>query len=150
MTNNIDIKGRVAVEPELKFGKSGTAYLNLVVPDQKRVLNRDTNAWEDKSDTTWFRATVFGETAELLSEQVHKGTTVRLKGMLVTRSFTGGNGEQKQSLEVDYPEVSIVPTAPKADRPAQGGFGGQQQADPWSTQGQQSQQGGRQFDSAPF
>lgn len=116
MTNQITITGTVAKDPELKFGKSGTAYLKLTVPDQKRAKNPTTNEWENKSDTTWFGVTVFGDDAELLSEQVSKGSKVVVTGRLITREYDGSDGQRRQSLEVDYATVAVVPTAARADR----------------------------------
>ena len=62
MSNNITIQGRLAGDPELRFGKSGVAFCNVSIPDQKRRKN-DRGEWEDASATTWFRATVFGDQA---------------------------------------------------------------------------------------
>lgn len=147
MTNQITITGRLAMAPELKFAKTGTAMCNVVVPDQKRVKNRDTGEWEDASATTWFRATVFKEAAEQLAEVAHKGDTVIVTGRLITREYTNQSGETKQSLEIDYATVAVVPTAPKADR---GNFGSQQQADPWSTSSTPTGGAGNSYDEPPF
>jgi single-strand DNA-binding protein len=125
MSNNITITGRLAVDPELKYAASGTAMTTVVVPDQKRAKN-DRGEWEDKSATTWFRATVFKEAAEALAEHARKGDTVTVSGRLITREWTNKDGEVKSSLEVDFATVAVVPTPRKADR-------GTPAADPWAT-----------------
>jgi len=130
MTNQITITGRLAQDPSLKFAANGTAMTTVVVPDQKRAKN-DRGEWEDKSATTWFRATVFKEAAEALAETARKGDTVTVTGRLITREWTNKDGEVKSSLEVDFATVAVVPSAPKAQRtsaPAQG--------DPWASQSQ--------------
>jgi len=129
MSNNITITGRLAADPELRFAASGTAMTTVVVPDQKRAKNEQTGQWEDKSATTWFRATVFKEAAEALAESAKKGDTVTVTGRLITREWTNKDGEVKSSLEVDFATVAVVPSAPRAERssaPAQG--------DPWAAQ----------------
>jgi len=128
MSNNITITGRLAADPELRFAASGTAMCNISVPDQKRVKNKDTGAWEDASATTWFRVTVFKDAAEALAEQARKGDQVVVSGRLITREWTNKDGEVKSSLEVDFATVAVVPGGPRAQRSQ-----GQAQGDPWST-----------------
>lgn len=157
MSNNITIQGRLAVDPEIKFSQSGKAMCNVVVPDQKRRKN-DAGQWEDASATTWFRATLFGEQAEVFAETAHKGDEVILTGRLITREWTNQQGEVKSSLEVDYATVAIVPRAPQADRVQHSNPQGYQQAndarqqsDPWAGQPQQQGGwGGQNNDPAPF
>ena len=135
MSNTITITGRLANDPELRFAASGVAMCNISVPDQKRVKNA-AGQWEDASATTWFRVTVFKEAAESLAEHARKGDMVVVTGRLITREWTNKDGEVKSSLEVDYATVAVVPSAPKAQRASggqQGGWGGQQQADPWAS-----------------
>jgi single-strand DNA-binding protein len=141
MSNTITITGRLSADPELRFAASGVAMCNISVPDQKRVKNKDTGAWEDASATTWFRVTVFKEAAESLAEHARKGDTVVITGRLITREWTNKDGEVKSSLDVDYATVAVVPSGPKAQR-ASGG----QQSDPWASQ----PQGGGWNEPAPF
>ena len=128
MSNTITITGRLAADPELRYAASGTAMCNISVPDQKRVKNKDTGAWEDASATTWFRVTVFREAAEALAESARKGDTVVVTGRLITREWTNQSGEVKSSLEVDFATVAVVPAAPRAQR-AQSAPA----SDPWAT-----------------
>lgn len=116
MSNNITITGRLAKDPELRFASTGTAMCTVVVPDQKRVKNAQTNEWEDKSATTWFRATVWRDAAEALAEHARKGDEVTITGRLITTEWTNKEGEVKSSLEVDFATVAIVPRQPQAQR----------------------------------
>ena len=116
MTNNITITGRLATDPELRFAQSGTAFCNVVVPDQKRKKN-DRGEWEDASATTWFRATVFREKAEALAETARKGDEVTVTGRLITREYEK-DGQTRQSLEIDYAQVAVVPGGGRVQRQA--------------------------------
>ncbi len=115
MSNNITITGRLAADPELRFTPNGVAVCNVSVPDQKRRKN-DAGQWEDASATTWFRVTVFKEAAEALAEAGHKGDQVVVTGRLITREWTDKNGDTRQSLEVDYATVALVPRAESSQR----------------------------------
>lgn len=107
MTNTITIQGRLAGDPELRFGQSGKAFCNISVPDQKRKKN-DAGQWEDASATTWFRVTVFDEAAEALAEH-SKGDEVIVTGRLITREYQKQDGTTGSSLEVDFAKVAVVP-----------------------------------------
>lgn len=146
MTNSISIVGRLAFPPELKFSKSGTVFCNVTIPDQKRVKDQS-GQWQDASDTTWFRATVFGEEAEYLAENAEKGSVVTVTGRLITRSYTTQGGEERTSLEVDYAKVGIVqgPSTRSAGQHAP-----PPQGDPWATQSAQQSGGGFGGGEIPF
>jgi len=132
MSNRITITGRLSADPELRFATTGKAMCNISVPDQKRRKNEHTGEWEDKSATTWFRVTVFGDAAEALAEHGRKGDQVVVTGELITREWTNKDGEVKSSLEVDFATVAVVPRAPQAQRQQQPAGG-----DPWAAQAQQ-------------
>lgn len=138
MTNTITITGRLAQDPELRFGQSGKAFCNISIPDQKRRKN-DQGQWEDASATTWFRVTVFDEAAEALAGH-SKGDEVIVTGRLITREYQKQDGTTGSSLEVDYAKVAVVPGGrPNTQRQQgqTGGWGGAQQpaSDPWGQQG---------------
>lgn len=142
MSNTISVTGRIAVQPELKFAASGVAYLALAIPDQKRRKN-DAGQWEDASATTWLRATVFGEVAELIGEKANKGDEVTVTGRLISREYEGKNGPGV-SLEIDNARVAWHGPSEQRQPAQPGGWGGppQQstQPDPW----------GQPSTSAPF
>lgn len=141
MSNNITITGRLAQDPELRFGQSGKAFCNISVPDQKRRKN-DQGQWEDASATTWFRVTVFDEAAEALAEH-SKGDEVIVTGRLITREYQKSDGTTGSSLEVDYAKVAVVPGGGRVQRQQQpqGDAWGQPAQSGWGQQAP-AQQGG--------
>lgn len=152
MSNRITFENvRLAFEPELRFTQQGKAVCEVKFADQISRKNEQTGQWENKSDALWVTASAWEGDGEALAEAVHKGDKVTVTGTLVAREYDRKDGTKGTSLEVRYATVAKVPTAPKADRPAQGGFGGQQQADPWSTASTTAANGGgNAYDSAPF
>lgn len=151
MTIQATITGRLSKDGELTYGRDGKPRLRLTIPDQKRRKNEQTGDWENASATTWITATVFGDQAEQLAEQAKKGTHAVITGRLITREYTTQNGEQRTSLEVDYPTVGLAP-APQTytghrqpdgqwtPDTGRGGWGGQTTDDPWAGQQSASQE----------
>lgn len=123
--------GRVTQEPELKFGKSGKAFLSLNTAENHRRKNQQSGEWED-SGTTWRRVTVFDAHAENIADQVRKGSLVLVVGRQETREYEKQDGSKGSSLEVLADEVGVlIPKwAPKNESPAHSQPA--PQADPWN------------------
>lgn len=150
MSNRITFENvRLAFEPELRFTQQGKAVCEVKFADQQRKKNQ-AGEWENASDALWVTASVWEGDGEALAEAVHKGDKVTVTGTLVAREYERKDGGKGTSLEVRYATVAKVPTAPKSDRPQQGGFGGKQQADPWSTASTQGNQQANGYTEAPF
>lgn len=131
--SSITVIGNIG-SAELKFTQSGKAALNLSLAENHRRKNPQTNEWED-TGTSWYRATLWEEQAELAADQLQKGTRVIVTGTPVTRTYTTQQGEERESREILV--NAIGPAIPKRKPQDQqgGGFGGgqaqQPAADPW-------------------
>lgn len=82
--NKVTLIGRIGADPELKYGKSGTAFCAL------RVAT--TEQWKDKNGqkqekTEWHKLSLFGKTAENAAAYLKKGREVYIEGKLQTRSY---------------------------------------------------------------
>lgn len=95
MLPRVMVDGRIAAEPELKFGQTGTAVcrLRMVASDRRR---REDGEWED-SDTLWLDVTCFGALAEHVVESVQKGDLVLAHGKLRTEEWADRETGQKRS-----------------------------------------------------
>lgn len=102
---------------EAKQAKSGMAIVSLSVAVSDRVKKGDT--YED--ETEWYRATVFGKTAEFVSKYFSKGDSILLVGRMKTRKYEDKSGATKYSTEL------VVDRASFAGR--KGGGGGAQVQD---------------------
>ena len=119
--------GNIGQEPEIKFGQSGTAYLNLSIAITPRRFNKQTSQWENKGDDAWLRATFFNDDAERLAEVVHKGAKVTISGTLVRNTFNRTDGTVGESWELDGARfLGIVPKTQNASQASQNGFSGPQ------------------------
>lgn len=96
MLPRVTIDGRVAAEPELRFGQSGTAVCRLRLVAADRRKNESSGEWED-GDTLWLDATCFGKLAENVVESVKKGDLVLVYGKLRTEEWQDRDSGQKRS-----------------------------------------------------
>ena len=81
------IVGHLGREPEMRYSPSGQAVTNFNL-----ATNRQHNGSNGQSskETTWFRVSTWGKTAENCSEYLHKGSLVLVEGRLVCDPETGG------------------------------------------------------------
>ena len=81
------IVGRLGREPEMRYSPSGQAVTNLNLAANRQYT--DSNGLTAK-ETTWFRVSTFGKTAENCNEFLHKGSLVLVEGRLTCDPETGG------------------------------------------------------------
>jgi single-strand DNA-binding protein len=64
---------------------------------------------ERQEETTWVDATVWGKTAESLSNIIKKGTHLTVTGRLKTNSWTTPEGVNRSKLSVNADTISLSP-----------------------------------------
>ena len=81
------IVGHLGREPEMRFSPSGQAVTNFNL-----AVNRQHNGSNGQGvkETTWFRISAWGKTAENCNDYLHKGSLVLVEGRLVSDPETGG------------------------------------------------------------
>ena len=91
--NLVILTGRLAREPELKHGSSGTAYCKFTL-----AVNRMKK--DDPADFVFCSA--FGKTAELIAEYVKKGNNLGVQGRLQQDTYEkDGEKISKTGVTVD-------------------------------------------------
>jgi single-strand DNA-binding protein len=140
----ITVVGNLVADPELRFTPSGAAVCNFTVVDSKRVLNKQTNEWED-SDPSFVNCQVWRAAAENVAESLQKGMLVMVTGNLKQRSYETREGEKRSVWECDVEHVgpslkwqtARVAKSNQQGQPRGGQRGGQAPADdPWASQSQ--------------
>jgi single-strand DNA-binding protein len=109
--NKIFIVGYLGKAPELRYTPQGTAVCNFSVATTER---RKDVAGEMRDNTTWFRVTAWGRTAEICAEYLHKGSQAFIEGRLSQREYTDRDGNQRYTLEVNASDVQFL--GPLGDR----------------------------------
>lgn len=120
----VTIVGNLGRDPESRYLQSGTLVVSFTIAAQGR-WRRD-----QEQTTTWFRVSAFGEQAERLANMVEKGYIKKgrmlyVEGQLEQTSFTGNDGQQRQSLEVNLSDWQFIGGGRDGQQGGnQGGFGG--------------------------
>lgn len=112
MLNKIELIGNLGRDPEIKYLPDGRAVTTMNVATN-RTYN-DSSGQQIK-ETTWFRVSVFGKTAEACAQYLHKGSQVFVEGRLTSDKATGGpriwkrkDGTPGASFEVTASSVRFL------------------------------------------
>lgn len=133
---NLTIIGNLTSDPELRFTPSGAAVANFTVVSTPRMLNKQTQEWED-GDPLFLRCNIWRQAAENVTESLTKGTRVIVQGRLKQRSFETKEGEKRTMMELEVDEIgpSLKWASATVNRPDRSG--GQRGAapadDPWGS-----------------
>lgn len=158
--NTITAEGFLPADAQVQYDQQGRARLNLRFSNQKSRKD-DTGQWVNESEPIWFGVTLWGADAEALGERAVKGARIKASGQLIARAYTK-DGEQRTAFEIEFPAVRLDPPRQQQggnggnggngfasnyqpqqqggwnQQTGRGGFGGDPNADPWATQGQQT------------
>jgi single-strand DNA-binding protein len=129
--NNVDLVGNTTAEPTLRYLPGGTAVASFGLACNRRVQNKQTNEWEDR--TSFFDVECFGTLAENVAESVGKGTRVVVVGRLEQRTWETTEGDKRSKVEVKADEVGpslrwATAAVTKNERNAGGNGGGGRKA----------------------
>lgn len=101
------ISGRLGVEPELRFTNSGTPVINLSIANNRSVKVGD----KRESIADWFKVTVFGRDAEIITQYAKKGSALAFNGRLQNEKYVDHDGNQRTSTILVASSFEFVPTA---------------------------------------
>ena len=95
--NRVILVGNLTRDPELRYLASGTAVtdVGLAVNDRRKNANGE---WIE--ETTFVDVTVWGRTAEVMSEYLGKGSPVLIEGRLKLDSWETQDGQKRSKLKV--------------------------------------------------
>jgi len=110
--NRVVLTGRLTADPELRYTQSGQALVRFAIAVNRRVLNPETNNWED--EVTYVPVVVWGKLAETCATYLQKGRLVAVDGRLRIRSFTTQEGEKRKVTEVVAQNVHFLGPRPEA------------------------------------
>lgn len=119
MSAPITLTGRLGADPVIHFSPNGTGVAGFsMVTNGRRMVE---GTWED-TDTTWWKVTCFGKTAEAVVEAARKGDLVTVIGKAKQTEWEKDGVKHKQ-IEVVADQIGLVLPIKPRDNAAAGGFG---------------------------
>lgn len=120
----VSIVGNLGKDPESRYLQSGTLVVSFTIAARGR---RKTGG---EPGTTWFRVSAFGEQAERIVNMfergyITKGKLLYVEGQLEQTTYTGNDGQARNSLEVNLSDWQFIGGGQQDQQRNQGAGGGQ-------------------------
>ena len=146
--NKAIIVGNLGKDPEIRHAANGNQIANLTIATSEKWKDKQTGQQQEK--TEWHRVCAFGKLAEIMGQDLKKGSQVYIEGKLQTRKWQDSNGQDRYTTEIVANEMQML--GGRGDSGQQGQQQGHQQQPPQQQQAPQGQQqGGDNYeDSIPF
>lgn len=110
------LTGRIGTEPELRFTNSGTPVINLSIAN-----NRSIKVGEERQPITdWFKVSVFGRDAEVISQYARKGSALAFNGRLQNEKWVDREGVERTSTVLIASSFEFLPGRKKEEAAASG------------------------------
>jgi single-strand DNA-binding protein len=103
--NKVMLIGNLTRDPELRYTPAGTAVVTIGLATNRAWT---TESGEKKEETEFHRIVAWNKLAELCSQLLTKGRKIYVEGRLQTRSWTGQDGNQRQSTEIVIDDMIIL------------------------------------------
>ena len=103
--SRVIIVGNLGRDPEMRYLPSGDPVVNFTVAVGRRRRGTDGN-WVDETD--WFRVNCFRRNAEVADQYLRKGSQVLVEGQLQIRQYTGNDGVERTSVEVNCDNFTML------------------------------------------
>ncbi len=120
--NKVFILGNLTRDPELRQTAGGQAVCSFGVATNRRFTDKS----GQKQDVAEFHSIVaWGRQAEIITQYLHKGSSILVEGRLQTRNWQDPQGGKHSRTEVVAEQIQLGPKsqggAPSAGQRPQGG-----------------------------
>ncbi|MFL2118585.1 single-stranded DNA-binding protein [Marinilactibacillus psychrotolerans] len=103
MINNVVLTGRLTAEPELKYTGSGTAVISFNLAVDRTFKNA-----QGERETDFVNCVAWRKTAELIANNLRKGSLFGVVGRIQTRNYTNNDGKKVYVTEVVCESVQFL------------------------------------------
>lgn len=106
MYQDLTLIGNLGSEVEMRYTPGGVPVASFSLAVNRKWTDND---GQSKEKVTWFRVTCWKKQAEIVSEHLHKGSKVMVKGEIEeARPYTDRDGNARASLEVTAQRVIFL------------------------------------------
>ena len=105
MYNRIILIGNLTRDVELRYLPSGQALAKSGIATNRRYKDAD---GEQKDETMFVDFTVWGRSAEVANQYLHKGSRVLLEGRLVLEQWTDQHGQKRSRHSIMVENLKML------------------------------------------
>lgn len=114
--SRVILVGNLGRDPEMRYLPNGDPVTNFTIAVNRRRKVGD----ESQDETDWYRVNCFRRNAEVADQYLRKGSQVLVDGQLLIRTYTGNDGNERTSVEVNCDTFTMLGGKPDADSAATG------------------------------
>ncbi|HDP69691.1 MAG TPA: single-stranded DNA-binding protein [Actinobacteria bacterium] len=103
--NRVILIGNLTRDPELRYTPSGANVANFGIAVNRRWTNKQ---GERVEGVDFFNIVCWGKLAELVSQNITKGTPVAIDGRLQYRAWETGEGQKRSTIEIVAENVQFL------------------------------------------
>ncbi|WP_457592677.1 single-stranded DNA-binding protein, partial [Hydrogenimonas sp.] len=118
MFNKVILIGNLTRDVELRYLPSGQALAKCGIATNRRY--KDASGMQ-KDETMFIDFTVWGRSAEVANQYLHKGSRVLLEGRLTLEQWTDQSGQKRSRHSITVENLKMLDRKGESDAPAQGG-----------------------------
>ena len=89
MVQKLTLIGKFGRDPEARFMPDGSPVTTFALATDRTLSQKQQQQTGKKTETTWFRVTCYGATADYISKYAQKGSTAYVEGRLICDPATG-------------------------------------------------------------
>jgi len=102
--NHVQLIGRLGANPEVKVFENGKKLARFSVAVTDRFRNKSGDVI---TDVQWHSIVAWGNLATIAERMLYKGSQVTVDGKIVKRTFTGKDGQERNTVEVIANELFV-------------------------------------------
>lgn len=115
MVQKLTLIGNIGREPESRFMPDGSPVVTFALATNRTLSQKQQQQTGKKTETTWFRVTCYGATADYISKYAQKGSTAYVEGRLICDPATGSpklfqraDGSYGAAFDVSAETVRVI------------------------------------------
>lgn len=112
--NKVILIGHTGDDVKMKYFEGGNCIGRFPLATNEEYVNRTTG--ERISNTEWHNCVVRNKAAEICEKYLTKGDKVYVEGRIKNRQWTGEDGQQRYTTEIQVQEFTFL--TPKGDNTA--------------------------------
>ncbi len=103
--NKVILLGRIGSDINLRYGKSGSAYVTFSLATSEKMKGEDGKYTEV---TEWHNLVSFGKTAEIIAKYLGKGSLAYFEGKIKHDKYQDANKVEQESTKVVVTDVQFL------------------------------------------